>query len=69
MWNNYWFYVQELEEGMSYNQEFIHNLARTAVPLASKLIPTDAQRITDKVAKVTNRWKEVTVEIRSRKPR
>ena len=54
---------------MSQNQSVMHNLARTAILLASKLIPTDAECITQKVSKVSNRWKEVTVEIRSRKPR
>ncbi|XP_067947788.1 dystrophin-like isoform X2 [Watersipora subatra] len=60
---------KDLEEGMSQNQSVIHNLARTAIPLASKLTPLDAERITDKVSKVTGRWKNVTVEIRCRKPR
>lgn len=54
---------------MSQHQAIIHNLARTAIPLASKLQPADAQRITEKVAKVTNRWRETTTDIRARKPR
>ena len=62
-------FYQELEESMTQHQAIIHNLARTAIPLASKLQPSDAQRITEKVAKVTNRWRDVTVDIRARKPR
>jgi len=68
-WCSLWSTSQELEDSMSEHQAILHNLARTAVPLASKLKPADAERITNKVSAVTTRWKEITAEIRSRKPR